>query len=168
MKKFVVLYIIVFIIVIVLPIGYLFYKVNEPIVNYDYHLAKKETILFLNENELELEKVCIDALLKKDSKTDIFKEKRYSYETKIYYIGEEKAKEYIKIDINAQGMLGGQYWSLIYSEGDYLDGKKIIIDDEFQKTGNGDNVFIKEHLRDNWYFEYEDWDGHVDIENIEK
>ena len=49
-------------------------------------------------------------------------------------------------------MLGGQYWYLLYCEDDFLDGKNIYIYDEYKETGSGNNIFIVEKIKDNWYF----------------
>ena len=39
--------------------------------------------------------------------------------------------------------------------------------DEYKETGSGNNIFIVEKIKDNWYFYYQDWDGKVDITKIE-
>lgn len=62
--------------------------------------------------------------------------------------------------------MDGQYWDLIYCEEDYLDGKNIDIYDEYKETGSGNNIFIVEKIRDNWYYSYQDWDGKVDTTKI--
>lgn len=39
----------------------------------------------------------------------------------------------------------------------------IQIYDEKETTGEGNNIFIREKIKDNWYFYYDDYDGTVDI-----
>ena len=57
-------------------------------------------------------------------------------------------------------MLGGQYWGIIYAPNDdLLDGNTSSIYNEKEETGN--NIFIKEKIRDFWYFYYDDYDGKV-------
>ena len=73
--------------------------------------------------------------------------------------------EYIKLDLDSQGMLGGQYYGLIYTK---ESKEKLIIYDEKEETKKGNNVFIRQKIKDNWYFYYEDYDGKVNINKIKK
>ena len=63
-------------------------------------------------------------------------------------------------DLDAQGMLGGQYWSVIYTP----DG---IYKEQSQKYSwyeeNGNNVVIAEKVKDHWFFLWEDYDGREDL-----
>ena len=155
-KKIIVLFSILLFIIII-AITWSLYKMN----NSDYYRAKKETLKFLDKNITKLEEISKESLSKKDKET-------YEFKTKKYHFAENDGKEYIVININAQGMLGGQYWDLIYCEDDYLDGNTIDIYDEYKETGSGNNIFILEKIRDNWYFSYQDWDGKVDTTKINK
>ena len=73
--------------------------------------------------------------------------------------------EYIVFDLDSQGMLGGQYYGLIYSKNNKLD---LIIFDEYKERGKGNNIFIRKTIKDNWYFYYDDFDGKVDVDKIKK
>ncbi len=156
-KKIIVLSSVILFILISITILFLYKGSNS---NGDYERAKKETLSFLDENIKQLEELSKESLSKKYSEMQTFK-------TKEYYFDENNGKEYIVININAQGMLGGQYWYLLYCEDDFLDGKNIYIYDEYKETGSGNNIFIVEKIKDNWYFYYQDWDGKVDITKIE-
>lgn len=128
---------------------------------FNYDKALKTTTKFLNENENEL-KTIVDKLY--ESKSLIQKPlkniENSSYEYDKYFDYKNEI-EYIKFDIDAQGMLGGQYYGLIYLK---ENNEELIIYDE--KYGN--NIFIREKLKDNWYFYYDDYDGKVNIDKIRK
>ena len=123
----------------------------------DYFSSKKSWIKYLNSNIAELE--------------DLFNQSEYiskeSYlkldDGKSYIVKLGKNGKYVELDIGAQGMLGGQYWGLIYCTTDYLDGENIEIKGN---AGEGNNVFITEKIKDNWYFYYDDYDGKVDIDKV--
>lgn len=122
----------------------------------EFDKAKKESTSFLNNNIKELQNISNELLETKDSK---------KYKNKIYvHYKNSGEKEYIQFDINSQGMLGGQYWGIIYSPNDdLLDEKISYIYNEQEETGKGNNIFIKEKIQDNWYFYYDDYDGKVEI-----
>lgn len=125
----------------------------------EYDKAKKESLNFLNKNITKLEELSKKSLRNEDEKAHEFKGKKYYYSVR-------NGKECVVIEINAQGMLGGQYWDLIYCEDDYIDKNNVKIYNEYEETGKGNNIFVTEKIRDNWYFLYEDWDGKVDTTNI--
>lgn len=129
----------------------------------DYKMAKKECISFLNDNLEELNSLAEEEMTSKSDRTKTYKNKSYNYYKEL------SGKEYIQFAINAQGMLGGQYWGIIYSpNNDLLNGKDIEIYDEKEYRKDGNNIFIKEKIKDNWYFYYDDFDGHVDINKLQK
>ena len=76
------------------------------------------------------------------------------------YFNFKNNEEYIKIYIDAQGMLGGQYYGLIYSKN---NEKELIKNKEL----HGNNIFIRQKIKDNWYFYYDDYDGKVNINKIQ-
>ena len=128
---------------------------------FDYDKALKTTTKYLNENEEQL-KIIVDELY--DSKSsiknplEIINNSSYEYDK---YFDYKNEMEYIKFDIDAQGMLGGQNYGLIYLK---ENKEELIIYDE--KYGN--NIFIRQKLKDNWYFYYDDYDGKVDVDKIRK
>ena len=127
----------------------------------NYKSAKEATIRYLNTNEKELKKV-VDELYK--NKSSIEKPlKKIIYAAYYYddYFNFENEEEYIKLDIDAQGMLGGQYYGLIYSK---TKNEKELIKN---KDSYGNNIFIRQKIKDNWYFYYKDYDGKVNINKIQ-
>ena len=155
MKKIVIILISIVITFLIFILGFRLFVIK------DYNSAKKSSIKFLNSNQIELEKIYDKIILNnQENASGRYKEKFY-----IYYSNDEK---YIKLDIDSQGMLGGQYWGIIYCPSDDLiDNNYIEIYDENTETNNGNNIFIKERIKENWYFYYDDYDGKVDIKEIE-
>lgn len=129
--------------------------------NNNYEYAKGESIKFLNSNINDLQDNANEMILDKSKESKNYKKISYRY------YKDSDDKEYIQFDINAQGMLGGQYWGIIYCPDDnLLNGNSIEIYDENKETGKGNNIFIKEKIKDKWYFYYDDYDGKVDITSI--
>ncbi len=127
-----------------------------------YEKCKDKSISFLDKNEEKLTEVAEDLMQKEDGASYRFKDK--------YYCGYSKGDNvsYVKIDIDAQGMLGGQYWGIIYCpNNNFIDGNSTIeIYDEKQTNEDGNNIFVKEKIKENWYFYYDDYDGKIDISTI--
>lgn len=132
---------------------------------FDYDSAKKKAYNFLNNSSEELQKLVNELYESKNSKKDPMSMVSYaSYEYSEDFDFKNK-KEYIKIDLDSQGMLGGQYYGLIYSKESNDD---FIVYDEKKETNKGNNIFIRQKIKDNWYFYYEDYDGKVDINKIKR
>lgn len=152
-KVFVLPYIIIFI-VLSLVIYFLFFKPTH------YETVRKESIEFLENNYIDLTKLCENLILEKGNKSTKYEGRYVAYS---YLDG----KEYVTVEIGAQGFLGGQYWGVIYSPNeDYLNGKNIEIYDEYKLTGDGNNIVIYEKIKNKWYFFYKDYDGKVDTSKI--
>jgi len=72
------------------------------------------------------------------------------------------SEDMVIFEIGSQGMLGGQYWSLVYTkDGSYHGEKEQYIYRE--ETGN--NVTVAHHLLGNWFFLWTDYDGREDLTN---
>lgn len=127
---------------------------------FDYNSAKETTINLLNKNEDEL-KIIVDELYENKSSIENplknIKDAGYYYDD---YFNFKNNEEYIKFDIDAQGMLGGQYYGLIYSKN---NEEELIKNKEL----HGNNIFIRQKIKDNWYFYYDDYDGKVNINKIQ-
>ena len=118
-KKIVFSFFIIFLIII---IGLLLIKIilnsfyNKEFNKFDYDKAKKTTIKYLNKNEEQLKKI-VDELYENKSSIETPLENiihaRYYYDDNFNFKNDE---EYVKLDIDAQGMLGGQYYGLIYAK----------------------------------------------------
>ena len=128
---------------------------SSTIEKYDYITAKTETIKYLGNSINSLESRCNMVLENKPEKCVTYDELAYCY-------NDVDGKENIEIGINSQGFLGGQYWGLIYSKDDLLDGEDISI----EKSNSGNNILIKQKIQNNWYFHYYDYDGQVNTDDI--
>lgn len=128
---------------------------------FDYEKAKKTAIKYLNKNEEQL-KIIVDELYENKSKIEnpIENVRRAGYYNSNNFNFKNDA-EYIKFDIDAQGMLGGQYYGIIYSKN---NEEKLIKNKEI----HGNNIFIRQKIKDNWYFYYDDYDGKVNINKIKE
>ena len=43
---------------------------------------------------------------------------------------------------------------------------EVIIFDELSETGEGNNIFIRKKINNNWYFYYDDYDGKIDLNKL--
>ena len=151
-------------VIVVLSLGILVFVALINKSEFDYKEAKKKAEEFLSKNEKQLTKLVNELYENKTSKKGSIKGISYaSYvDGDDFYFKNEI--EYIKIDLDSQGMLGGQYYGLIYTK----DSKEsLIVYDENEENKKGNNVFIRKIIKDNWYFYYEDYDGKININTIE-
>ena len=58
-------------------------------------------------------------------------------------------------DIGSQGMLGGQYWSLMNT----ADGAYRGQSETYYEVWDGNNIIKAEHIDDNWWYLWEDYDA---------
>lgn len=130
---------------------------------FDYNEAKEYTIKYLNKNKNQLEIVVNELNKSKLSLKYPIKDISYASYNYLTDFDFDNKTEYIIFDLNSQGILGGQYYGLIYTKNNKLD---LIIYDEYKETGTGNNIFIREKVKDNWYFYYDDFNGKVNINKI--
>lgn len=126
----------------------------------NYESAKKAVGRFLASNEEALEEIAIRHL-----ESDPEAAAAYKAAKSIAYSDYENA---VVFDIDAQGMLGGQYWYLFYTaDGHYTgqaaqqyfpENKRYVYEQE-----NGNNIMAVEHLHGNWFFAWMDYDGREDL-----
>ena len=131
---------------------------------FNYESAKEYTIEYLSENESDLELI-VDELYRSKQfvKNPHSGVSRATYYNDIYF-NLKNDVEYVVFDLDSQGgALGGQSYGLIYSND---VSENLIIYDESKYEENGNNIFIKKKIKDNWYFYYKDYDGKVDIDKI--
>ena len=163
MKKRLIIYIVSVIVILLLGIVTLTILTSKS--NFDYETAKTKAEKYLNKNEKQLTQLVNELYESKTSRKDSTKGISYaSYENSDDFDFKNKT-EYIKIELDSQGMLGGQYYGLIYTK---ESKENLFIYDEKEETKQGNNVFIRQKIKDNWYFYYEDYDGKVNINKIKK
>lgn len=133
---------------------------------FDYNKSKKESVEFFKINKKELRIIAEKLYEKKTSKNKPYENIGYATYKNNSDFSFLKKSEYVQFDIDAQGMLGGQYYGLIYIRDDIYDNKDLFIYDENKETSNGNNIFIREKITKHWYFYYDDYDGKVNISKI--
>ena len=94
-----------------------------------------------------MEEIAIDLLSEEKEASGHFKEYYYAYRLD---------DSFVTFEIDVQGMLGGQYWSLIYTkDGTYCGESEKYLYEE----SDGNNVIIAEKLDNHWWFYWIDYDG---------
>lgn len=132
---------------------------------FNYESAKEKTIDYLNDNEEVLKKIVDELYESKTLVREPYDGIRYaSYNYSNAFAFEEKF-EYIDFSLDGQGMLGGQSYGLIYSND---INEELVIYDESEVRKDGNNIFIRQRIKGNWYFFYDDYDGKVDIDKVKK
>lgn len=59
-------------------------------------------------------------------------------------------RKYVRFDIGAQGMLGGQYWSLVYCpDGEFCEESEAYF---YREIGGGNNITKAERIDGHWWF----------------
>ena len=112
-----------------------------------YSSAKEECRQILEKHQVQMEDLALNSL---DSKVD-----QYGYFNKYYY-GCHQDQDFVKFDIDGQGTLGGQYWSLVYTD------NGLLYDEEeayYFEEDDGNNIIRAEKIEGNWWFYWEDYDG---------
>ncbi len=112
-----------------------------------YSAAKKECERILEKQQVQMEELATDALKS---------EKNISGHFSSYYYSCYQDQRLVHFDIDAQGMLGGQYWELVYTEdGEFYGEAEQYL---YEET-DGNNIVKAERLNEHWWFLWTDYDG---------
>lgn len=112
-----------------------------------YSTAKRQSIRVLDAHQSQMEELAVNALKSEESTPSKFRD--YSYHC-------NQNENYVQFDVDAQGMLGGQYWALIYTQdGTYYGETEVYRYDET----SGNNIVKAEKLNEHWWFQWIDYDG---------
>lgn len=130
--------------------------------NFDYKESEKKTIEFLNDNIYEL-----NNLAQKYLGNHNLESQKYKMIQSIIYHKDEEL-EYVQFEYNSQGMLGGQYWGLLYiPRNKYLGEDNLYIYDAKDSTSStGNDIFIRKKIKKNWFFYYDDYDGKTNLNDV--
>ena len=128
-----------------------------------YEQAKAGTVRYLDKHRTDLLELAGGILLRKSAE-----EATYGNMLHISY-DENAGGLFVIFDIDAQGMLGGQYWGLYYSPdnlfnlSDPPEDRWTRLDEDrcYWQEEDGNNFFAMERLEDHWFFYYRDFDGNV-------
>ena len=74
----------------------------------------------------------------------------------MYYI-RYNGENTVRFDVDGQGMLGGQYWHLVYTPDGMLYGQDEIY--EYRESDGGNNIARAEKIDGSWWFLWVDYDG---------
>lgn len=132
---------------------------------FDYFSAKENTIKYLDNNKDALNEIVEKLIDTKGSIKNPTKEISFATYDYLSDFNFKEKTEYVIFYLDGQGMLGGQNYGIIYSK---IDDEDFIVYDQKKVTGEGNNIFIREKLYDNWYFYYNDWDGEIDVNKIKQ
>lgn len=122
----------------------------------DYASAKANVEKFLDANSVELEEIATQTLEDQAVSTSEFKD--------ISYITFDESNNMVIFEIGSQGMLGGQYWSLVYCKDGTFHGEFELY--TYNQPG-GNNLVLAEKLQENWFFCWEDYDGREDLISVD-
>lgn len=112
-----------------------------------FSTAKSVCQKILDKNHAQMEEIAIDALKSQKDASGHYKE---------YYYSCHQKERTVRFDIDAQGMLGGQYWCLIYSENGTLYGEN---EKYLCEESSGNNIIRAEKITEHWWYLWEDYDG---------
>lgn len=146
---------VIFSLIVVIIVGLVFLPFDTAFGEHTYQSAKDLSESFLKHNQGELENIAEETLKTKRPSMNEYK--------KAYEIKYDENEEAFNFEIGSQGMLGGQYWRLVYTEkGNYRgETEKYTYYEE-----GGNNIAFAEKISENWYFYWIDYDGREDLSNI--
>ncbi len=136
--------------------------------NKSFSQAKEQTVKFFEKNQNDFE-TAKDTILTAKSADDVsIKNISYiSFDT-------VETSDMITFDYDAQGMLGGQYWGIVFSSDDIpgIDNSIPTLTESetkgiyYWEESDGNNIFAMERITENWFFYYFDYDGHLNISDF--
>lgn len=110
-----------------------------------YSSAKIECEKVLDKYQIQMEQIAVDSLQTNNSS-----------DFKDYFYSCYQDEGFVIFDIDAQGMLGGQYWDLVYTKDGTFYGESETY---LYKETNGNNVVRAEKINEHWWYLWTDYDG---------
>lgn len=146
---------VIFSLIVVIIVGLVFLPFDTAFGEHTYQSAKDYSESFLRHNQGELESIAQETLKTKQPSMNEYK--------KAYEIKYDENEEAVNFEIGSQGMLGGQYWRIVYTEkGNYRgESEKYTYYEE-----GGNNIVFAEKISENWYFYWIDYDDRKNLSNI--
>ena len=144
-----------FSLIVVGIVGFVFLPFDTAFGEHTYQSAKDSSESFLKHNQEELKNIAQETLKNKRPSMNEYK--------KAYEIKYDEIEDAVNFEIGSQGMLGGQYWRLVYTEKGNYRGE---IEKYIYYEKNGNNIAFAEKISENWYFYWIDYDGREDLSNI--
>ena len=119
-----------------------------------YSSAKSDCVKVLNKNRTELDEFAAK-LLAETPQSLAGEYPKTPYESFKDYNCYVTDRHEAVFDIGSQGMLGGQYWSLMYTADGTYRGKS----ETYYEVWDGNNIIKADHIDDNWWYLWEDYDA---------
>lgn len=119
----------------------------DSIIPKTYSSAKKECEKILNKYQVQMEEIAVNSLKSSRNVSGNFKE---------YFYSSYKKDGYVKFDISEQGMLGGQYWDLVYTADGTFNGETKSF---LYKQTSGNDIIRAEKINEHWWYLWTDYDG---------
>ena len=111
-----------------------------------YETAKRESESYLWIHKTKLEKIALECFSSKEKGGKEDSAYRYSFDPN---------QELVCFEVDSQGMLGGQYWELVYTKDGTLYGQTKT----YLQTFHGGNVIKAERIDEHWWFLWTDYDA---------
>ena len=112
-----------------------------------FSTAKIACEKFLDKNQTQMEEIAIVSLNSEKDNSGHYKE---------YYYSCYQEEGFVKFEIDAQGMLGGQYWDLVYTQDGIFYGET---ESYLYEETDGNNIIRAEKISEHWWYLWTDYDG---------
>lgn len=134
-------------VVVLLVLTIIFAFIIKSIIPKTYTSAKKECEKILSKNQVKMEQIAVDSLKQ---------ENNVSGEFKNFFYNSYPQEGLVSFEIGSQGMLGGQYWELIFTQDGTFKGESKYF---LYKESDGNNIIKAERLNEHWWYLWTDYDG---------
>ena len=138
-KGFLISVIAIAVIILTIHAAFRFVKLFE---RETYSSAKKECVEYLGRNRSQLEEIALAAL--QDDSRELGK----------FACSVDLEKGLVKFSVDAQGMLGGQYWDLVYTRSGLYENQS----ESYYSVFDESIVTKGEKLDDHWWYIWTDYD----------
>lgn len=133
-----------------------------------YSEAEKYSINYLNSDTEQLTKIAKKVIKEKSSDSVSTKIKDIQ---SIHYGGGNFMTNgnYVTFTFYDNGFYHDVDWGLIYSPANNFAGEdELYTYDESINDSEGNNVYVRKKIKDNWFFYYNDYDGDTKLNEITK
>ena len=159
-NKILIIYGIFLSIIILVPIFLYRIFIYEDI-HYSYRVLRGKSREFLSLNCEDLDK------LSKNYFNDLDNTKlKYENISSIKYEKNLNGDEYLKMNLGSKNLFGSKEWGLLYIPSNTYYGNTYYIYDEDSETGKGNDLYVVEKLKDNWFFYFNDYSGRSSYRDV--
>lgn len=119
-----------------------------------YSTAETACIKVLDKHRAELDKFAAK-LLAETPPSQAGEYPNSAYDTFKQYSCHVTNRHEAVFSVDSQGMLGGQYWSLVYTDNGLYRGET----ETYFEVWDGNNIIKAKHIDGNWWYLWEDYDA---------